>query len=71
MSDLVITRVFVSTFGQDLIFKSSGMSGDFCFVVKGFKAYLLLEYWESIGRVVSTLDTVAGGGVANETQGPV
>ena len=71
MSDCVITRVFVYTFGQDLIFKSSGMSGDFWFVVKGFKAYLLLEYWESIGRVVSALDTVAGGGVANETQGPV
>ena len=47
------------------------MSGDFCFIVKGFKSYLLLEYWESIGRVISTLDTVAGGGVANETQGPV
>ena len=51
MSDLVIMRVFVSTFGQDLIFESSGMSVDF--ISGSLLRDLNLIYCWSIGRVLS------------------
>ena len=51
MSDCVIMRVFVSTFGQDLIAKSSGMSVDF--ISGSLLRDLKLIYCWSIGRVLA------------------